>query len=300
MRAHPGLEDELLALIQACGIGSGFAQRDYPHGLLADEPDRSPREVDLYLTLTAEQEPTLRALLERCREHLPGCASLRLEMQPAPPPEADDPNRLWQAQWKPFRCAGFFIYAEFIPRHRLSLRPTDTEIVLVAGSAFGTGAHPTTRMALRAVRGLWERERPQRWLDVGTGSGILAVAAAKLGAARVDAMDPEAPSAPQALRMAALNGVAPCVQAWRGGFDSARGRFEAVIANLFADLLQDAAPALADLVAPGGTLYAGGIVDRRWGQTERQLAATGLQLAACDRLGRWYGSLWRRPGRAAW
>ncbi len=150
-------------------------------------------------------------------------------------------------------------------------------------------------MALRAVQTIWIRHAPRRWLDVGTGSGILAVAAARLGATEVFALDPERASPPQALAMARLNGVESRVTAWRGGLDTVWGPFPAVVANLVADLIGDHSAALADLVEPGGTLFAGGIVDRRWPETSARLEAAGLHSTVVLARGRWRGGLWKRP-----
>jgi len=287
-----GFEDELLAFAADAGWGTGIAVRDFPGGLLADEPEVSLREVEVQLYLQADQCEAARAALRAWQAHWPPPGPELRFLGDGPLDLAADPEQAWQSQWKPFRCAGFVIAADFVAPERLRLRPADCLLRLVPGSAFGTGGHPTTRMALRGLRRMWEARRPARWLDVGTGSGILAVAAARLGAESVAALDPEAASPPQARRMAQANGVAARVHAWRGTLDAARGRFPAVTANLFADLLQDAAPALAGLLEPGGLLYTGGIVDRREEETTARLRAAGLRPVASSRLGRWRGAVW--------
>lgn len=292
-----GFEDELLAFAREAGWGTGIALREFPGGLLADEPETSLRVAEVHLYLRAEQlEPARAALLawEACWP-APGPGPRLRFLGSSPLDLTQDPEQAWQSHWKPFRCAGFALVPDFIEPGALSLRPDDRLLRLVPGSAFGTGGHPTTRMALRGVRWIWEERRPARWLDVGTGSGILAVAAARLGADFVAGLDPEAASPQQARRMAAANGVAGRLSLWRGTLDSARGRWPAVAANLFADLLQDSAPAFVRLLEPRGLLYAGGIVDRRQAETAACLAGAGLRLRQAWSRGRWRGAVWEAP-----
>jgi ribosomal protein L11 methyltransferase len=205
-----------------------------------------------------------------------------------------DPEAAWRARWRPFRCAGFAVRAEFHDPAALPHKPGDLPLILIAGSAFGTGGHATTRLALASVRKVARERAPGRWLDVGTGSGILAVAAALLGARFVAGMDPDPQSAPQALAMAERNGVAGRVAAWRGRLDSAAGQWPAIAGNLFADLPGDSAAAFAALLEPGGVLCAGGVVDRRWAPTAAALSAAGLRMLEARSRGRWISSLWER------
>ncbi len=294
----PGCEDDLLARAALEGFGAGAAMREYPHGLLADEPDLSPREVEVHLWTPSAALPGFPAWLRAFAETGGWSASAIRSLSVEPADLSQDPELLWKAHWRPFRCAGFAVRADFHDPARLPAKSADLPLILVTGSAFGTGGHPTTRLALRAVRRISTLRRPARLLDVGTGSGILAVAAALLGA-RASGMDPDPQSPPQTLRMAELNGVRARVCAWRGTLDSAQGSWPAIVANLFSDLLEDSAPALCQLLEPGGVLFAGGIVDRSWERTRGRLEAVGMDLEEVARRGRWIGSYWvRRPARA--
>lgn len=290
-----GFEDDLLSFAQEAGWGTGIAMRDFPGGLLADEPELSLREVEVHLYVAAEALDLTRAGLLAWQAHWPeGGPEIRF-LSSSPLDLTQDPEHAWQSHWKPFRCAGFVLAADFLDLTTLPLQADDVPLRLVPGSAFGSGGHPTTRMALRGLRWMWSDRQPRRWLDVGTGSGILAVAAARLGAEFAAGMDPEAASPPQVLRMADLNGLADRVAAWRGTLDSAAGCWPAITANLFADLLQDGAPALARLLEPRGLLYTGGIVDRRQDETRASLERAGLRLLAGSSRGRWRGAVWERP-----
>ena len=125
------------------------------------------------------------------------------------------------------------------------------------GLAFGTGTHPTTRMCLR-----WIAEHPpkaQRVLDYGCGSGILAIGAALLGAASVDAVDIDH----DAVTAAQANALANQVQLNLGMPDIAVGVYPLVVANILAAPLKVLAPLLCSHVAHGGTLLLAGLLERQ-------------------------------------
>jgi ribosomal protein L11 methyltransferase len=160
----------------------------------------------------------------------------------------------WLESWK----------AEFVPIHigAFVVRPTwsepaddAVEIVLDPGMAFGTGLHPTTQQCLEALSTLPLEGRSV--LDVGTGSGILAIAAAKRGASPVVAVDTDTLAVDAARENAVANGVA--IPVGVGSAADVPGRFEVVIANIVAPVLQRIAPHLAARLASGGTLLLAGI-----------------------------------------
>ncbi len=136
-------------------------------------------------------------------------------------------------------------------------QPDAVIVDLDPGLAFGTGTHPTTALCLRWL----DRHPPRqaRVVDFGCGSGILAIAALRLGAAEVVALDHD----PQALEAtasnAAKNGVEERLTILPVGC-SAEGRYELVMANILAGTLIDLAPQIAALVAPGGRLILSGIL----------------------------------------
>ncbi len=135
-------------------------------------------------------------------------------------------------------------------------------ITIEPGMAFGTGTHATTRGCLEFIEQIMPPfdHGKLRALDVGTGSGILAIALARLGAASVVALDND----PVALKVARdnirINGVARQIRLARAGVDKLGGRFGIVIANLIAETILELADALASRVAPGGYLVLSGIL----------------------------------------
>lgn len=153
--------------------------------------------------------------------------------------------------------------------------PGEASIVLDPGMAFGTGLHPTTRGCLELLQQV--QPMPARALDVGCGSGILALAALRLGAGSVVAIDTD-PNAIDATRAnAERNGLADAIEARRGTLaEAADERFPLVLANLVAAVLVELAPALAAHLAPGGTLIASGIIEPRADEVVAAMAAAGL------------------------
>ena len=166
-------------------------------------------------------------------------------------------------------------------------------IRLEPGMAFGTGLHPTTRLCLEAI----EQRLPagQAVLDVGTGSGILAIAAAKLGAGPVLAIDADPQAVASAQQNIALNGVAGQVQVRHstvpGGADLPvcfvldhplepldAGQFDLIAVNILAPVIVGMAPALAARLTPGGNLIAAGLVDSQESEVVAALSAQGLQV----------------------
>ncbi len=156
--------------------------------------------------------------------------------------------------------------------------------------AFGTGEHATTAACLRLVRDEAARlEDGWPMLDIGTGSGILAIAAEKLGAAQVVAFDydPRAVKAAQANakrnRCRRVKISRADLLAWKPG----RARYPLVAANVFSEILRAAAPQIVDAVAPGGCLVLSGILRVQEKETLATFLDRKLQLEKTSRRGKW-------------
>lgn len=144
-------------------------------------------------------------------------------------------------------------------------------IVLDPGLAFGTGSHPTTRLCLEWLD---EYLRPgESMIDYGCGSGILAIAAARLGAGRATGIDIDPQALVAAQRNAEVNGVR---LALRSSSDPLRDAADVVVANILANPLRVLAPLLESLVAPGGRLVLAGLLERQAREIARCYASIDL------------------------
>ena len=190
-------------------------------------------------------------------------------------------DEAWAERWKqhcrPQRI-GRQLYVCPSWDHR-AIPPGRVPIIIDPGMAFGTGDHPTTRNCLRfAERALLARPGA-RVLDYGTGSGILAIAAAKLGAQEVWGIDNDPVACDVAAANADQNGVRERVHI-AGLLPVQPALFELVLANLYADLLAGLASPLAQLLAPDACLVCAGFLLADADRVERAFAAAGLSRAA--------------------
>jgi ribosomal protein L11 methyltransferase len=134
------------------------------------------------------------------------------------------------------------------------------------GAAFGLGDHPTTVLTIRQLRAIVAEAgaAPQRVLDVGSGSGVLGIVAALLGAPSVTAIDHHAAAVAATVANAVRNGVAGSVTASGEALADVAGTFDVVLANLLAPTIVDLAVDLRRLTAPGGRLVISGVLDGRY------------------------------------
>lgn len=147
-----------------------------------------------------------------------------------------------------------------------SLQPDDIEIFLAPGLAFGTGNHPTTRLCLHQIEEDSERGRiaGSRVLDVGCGSGVLAIAALKLGAANAWCLDIDETAVRAVCGNLAMSGVSERAQVLEGSVPNANlpdTQFDYVFANITSRVLIDIADALIEYTTTNGTILASGILD---------------------------------------
>ncbi len=149
------------------------------------------------------------------------------------------------------------------------------EVVLDPGMAFGTGAHPTTALCLAALSDLLAERPGASVLDVGTGSGLLAIAAKKLGAGRVAANDSDPAAVRVARENASQNGVS--LELTGDPLPAIAGRFDAVVANILANTLVELAPQIAEKLAPGGAVILAGILAPQEAEVRAAYLAVGLR-----------------------
>ena len=177
-------------------------------------------------------------------------------------------STLWMKRFGPFRVGkGFLI----VPPWRREAERGRIAIVIQPAQAFGTGHHPTTAGALRALETLMRTHRPARVLDAGTGSGVLAIAVALMRASErpasdivthreIVAVDIDPIALENALANARLNGVERAIRFSSVPLTSIRRRFDLITANILSHTLKELAPHLKRILAPGGRLILGGFL----------------------------------------
>jgi len=204
--------------------------------------------------------------------------------------EPPDWTEEWRRFYRPLRVGRRLLLCP--PWDRPQPAAGEVTIVLDPGRAFGTGQHESTRLCLAAL----ERQIAPDVdvLDLGTGSGVLAVAAAKLGAASVRALDVDAEAVGVARESAARNGVTGRVVAAVGSLDAtwpwdapARDSADLALANISQPVLCDLAPGLALALRPGGVLIAAGYLARDAPTVGAALVAAGLRTLRVEAEGEW-------------
>jgi ribosomal protein L11 methyltransferase len=221
-------------------------------------------------------------------------------MYPMPTPEyttVDDEDwaEAWKAHYQPVRLGrNILIRPIWI---ELETQPNDIEIALDPGMAFGTGTHPTTQLCLAALEDLVQPGALA--LDLGCGSGILSIAAAKLGAKSILALDNDPIAVTATAENARQNGVADKVVAQVGSLEniiSSARRFDIIAVNILARIIIEmCGDKLGQIVRPGGLAIFSGIIEDQADDVETALRQTGLEPYARRKQGDWVAIEARRP-----
>ena len=216
---------------------------------------------------------------------------------------AELPETDWVAKslegLKPVRAGRFLVFGS---HDRDRVKPNDLGLEIEAGQAFGTGHHGTTIGCLLAI----EREAKTRpilnALDVGTGSGVLAIALAKISRARVLASDIDPVATAVAQENVRLNGVAGFVHSitavgLAGRAFAERAPYDLIVANILAAPLAALAPAIRRVAAPAATVILSGLLPEQRTRILATYRATGLVLARSMIVDNWLTLVLRRPAK---
>lgn len=203
----------------------------------------------------------------------------------------------WETGWKAY-------YHALTIGERLAIVPSweqfDTDRVVIKldpGMAFGTGTHETTALCLEVLDGLVKGG--ERVLDIGTGSGILAIAALKLGAGTAQGVDIDPMCVRTAGENAELNGVSENFEVLIGDLsDKASGTYNIITANIVANAILSLAPHVPALMAPGATFIASGVIDTRRDEVVAGLTAAGLNVIEVREQNGWVAILCKNGGEA--
>lgn len=193
----------------------------------------------------------------------------------------------WKVHFPVLRVGRRVVVRPTWRRHRR--KPDDVVLALDPGMAFGTGLHPTTRLCLAAIESLADRGAlaNARVIDVGCGSGILAIAALKLGAATAFGVDTDPIAIEATVANARRNALARRIRARAGSLPSGEPAFDVVLANLIAGVLVPLAPRLRNELRESGTLLASGIIVDRESEVRLALEEAGLRVRGRSAEGDW-------------
>ena len=258
--APPGDVDLIGAALEECGCCAVIVGEQKLDTFVAPDPDELFRGQQELQAFFEQQDPG--ALLERVRQLLRAFPDAAL-VTPLP---QEVRNEDWAEGWKQHFPA-MRIGRRLIVRpswESCALAADDVELVLDPGMAFGTGTHGTTRLCLEALAECFDgASPPDTVLDVGTGSGILAIAAARLGAGKVVACDIDEEVRRVAQENVLQNGVEGCVEVTLRPLEELSGGYDLVLANILAEENVRLADQLLEKLNRGGVLVLSGILQEK-------------------------------------
>lgn len=232
----------------------------------------------------------IEALLEELRPIFPG-RQFRLGT------ETEVHQEDWAENWKQ-HFSRFKIGSRLVVRpswEDYTPEPEEVVLELDPGMAFGTGTHGTTLLCLEGLVALFEDPAPPRsLLDVGTGSGILAMAAAALGAETVLACDIDPLACEVAAENCRINGLSEKIEITGAPLEELTGRYDVVVANILAEENIRLADALLAHLNPGGTLFLSGILAEKEDLVRDSFASQPLDFLGTSRRDEWICLGYRR------
>ena len=288
------LADELADfLVELTGCGVSIENLNVDTFSVETIEETPIKTVKAYLPNDPSLEENLARITAWLHDHGRGCPGFVFQQPVVTFIQEEDWANGWKQHFHPTRIG-----------RRLVIKPTwesydslaeDIVIELDPGLAFGTGTHGTTRMCLEVLEGIVFRDTPYgavegppaaTVLDVGTGSGILAIAAARFGVGRIVAVDIDPRAVEVANENLALNGITG-VEVSTTPLEAIPGRFDIVLANILAEELVRLGHHLVAKVAPGGFLVLSGILTEREEFVRDGFAPFPLDLAEVRREAEW-------------
>ncbi|WP_051328923.1 50S ribosomal protein L11 methyltransferase [Geminicoccus roseus] len=282
-----GLAQSVFERLDEMGLSVGMFEHEGDGGFAVERWRMEIVEAD---------RPELKAqrarLLELVGDLVPAIPDLAIEEV-----TEEDWTEAMRREFPPVDAGRFFVHGQ---AHADQVPPGRIAIAIEAGLAFGSGEHATTKGCLLAFDQLLPRRSWRRILDMGCGSGILAIAAAKATDAQVLAVDVDPVAVEVAAENVRDNGVADRVRCLAGDGFATPGVFhprgyDLIFANILANPLVAMAPQLAKALAPGGVAILSGLIDEQVPRVEGAFRRAGLQGRRRLMLDRWAVLILRRP-----
>lgn len=200
---------------------------------------------------------------------------------------------VWQKYYHPLRVTDqLTIVPQWEDYHPQD--PHEKLIFLDPGMAFGTGTHPTTRLMLEALEKVIKGD--EYLIDVGTGSGVLSIAAKQLGAGKIDAYDIDEVAVTSAKKNLALNPVAKDVNVGVNSLlEGINTQADIIVANILADIIVPLIPQAYANLKPGGKFLISGIIDDKAPLIRQKLQQQGFVLDDEQQMKDWYGMIAHKP-----
>jgi len=204
----------------------------------------------------------------------------------------EDWSTAWRKHYKPFHITdGVVIKPSW---EEYNSKNGEIVVELDPGMAFGTGTHETTILCARMLEKYVEEGN--KVIDVGCGTGILSIIAARLGAAHVEAVDIDDVAVRVALENCAINGVSQRISVSRGVLaDLALQKADIVVANIIADVVIGLSEHVPKYLKAGGLLLVSGIIKERKEDVKSTYTALGFQLTDEDEIGEWVAIVFKCP-----
>lgn len=237
-------------------------------------------------------------LLDGIRERVQGLQAFGLNATPGTVVQKPVEDAEWATEWqKYYHPVRLTRYLTVVPKWETyqPYMPDEHVIVLDPGMAFGTGTHPTTKLMLQAEE--FVLRGGERVLDVGTGSGILSIAAKYMGASEVLGTDVDEVAVKSAQGNLDLNPIASDVKVQVSDLlaDVTDSDFDVVVANMLAEVLLPLIPQLPAVIKPGTQILLSGIYQDKIEAIQTALRAQGLLVDQIMQLGEWYGVIAHNP-----
>lgn len=258
-------------------------------------PESATAHIKSYFPTTEDSSAHLKeieAFLEDLGRRHPGLVLTQPELSSV---SSEDWSTSWKVNFKPLRIGRRLL---IVPSWE-EPQPQQNDIVLRLdpGMAFGTGGHETTRLCLELLEQIMD-DMPTLLspavLDLGTGSGILAMAAVQLGAGRVCAVDIDPLAVEVAQENLAINGLLDQVECSTTPLESLDGSFDVILANILAEELVRLAPFLSERLSAGGSLVLSGILAEKEELVRRGFSSQPLEYLTTLHEGEWVALHYRK------